>query len=132
MQTASYSCCPGRLRGPAGTLAHAWRDLRCSMGRKDSWPKIGADLDRRQYALMMLVLNRTRNCRSATDPERTLVSDYFAVDAEGLLVERPSIRTMLLAFSIFRSCKILFTRVHSPSVKYRITVMDDDVSLAFS
>lgn len=43
--------------------------------------------------------------------------DYFTVDAEGLLVERPSIRTMFLALSISRSCKIFFARVHSPSVK---------------
>lgn len=43
--------------------------------------------------------------------------DYFTVDAEGLLVERPSIRTIFLVLSIFRSCRISFTRVHSPSVK---------------
>jgi len=46
-------------------------------GRKDSWPKIGADRDRRQHALMMLMrqLNRTRNYRSATDPKRTSAVD---------------------------------------------------------
>lgn len=43
--------------------------------------------------------------------------DYFTFDADGLLSERPSIKTMFLAFSISRSCKILLTRAHSPSVK---------------
>lgn len=42
---------------------------------------------------------------------------YYTVDAESLLVEQPSIRTMFLALSIFRSCKIFLTLVHSPSVK---------------
>lgn len=42
---------------------------------------------------------------------------YFTIDAESLLVDRPSIRTIFLALSTFSSCKIFFTRVHSPSVK---------------
>ena len=51
-------------------------------GRKDSWPKIGADRDRRQHALMMLMrqLNRTRNYRSATDPKRTVPQRAASLD----------------------------------------------------
>src|SRR3546814_443977 len=60
------------------------------------------------------------------------ISRHQAAEAEGLFVDRPSISTMFLALLISRSRRIFWTRPHSPSVKYKITVIDDLVSLATS
>lgn len=97
--------------------------------RRDRTPRIGANaggLRPTWISKIDLLLKRLMNQLLAGTRSSAIshcyrldykALNYFTVDAEGLLSDRPSIKTMFLALSIFRSCMIFFTRVHSPSVK---------------